>query len=85
MPVSSYEIRIKGRIGEALRAAFADLKVTTRPAETVVYGQVADQAALRGLLDRIQELGLEIVEMRQLPPDGPDAGAVGGRRPVPPA
>jgi hypothetical protein len=80
MPASSYEIRIKGRIGEALRAAFADLKVTIRPVETVVYGQVADQAALHGLLDRIQELGLEVVEVRQLPGDEPDSGAGGGRR-----
>jgi hypothetical protein len=37
------------------------------PMETVLYGPVQDQAALYGLLDRIQSLGLELVEIRQLP------------------
>jgi hypothetical protein len=32
-----------------------------------LYGPVQDQAALYGLLDRIQSLGLELVEIRQLP------------------
>jgi hypothetical protein len=82
MPASSYEIRIKGRLGEALQAAFSDLTVTTRPAETVVYGPVADQAALHGLLDRIQGLGLEVVEVRLLPGDEPGA-APGGSRSAP--
>jgi hypothetical protein len=74
MVARSYEIRIQGRVGEALQAAFGDLKVTFNPVETVVYGEVRDQAALHGLLDRIQELGLEVVEVRRLPqaPD-PDA------------
>jgi hypothetical protein len=34
--------------------------------ETVLYGPVQDQAALYGLLNRIQSLGLELVEIRQL-------------------
>jgi hypothetical protein len=60
-----YEIRIRGRLGEALRAAFEGLDVTDVPAETILSGIVADQAALRGLLDRIQLYGLELVEVRR--------------------
>jgi hypothetical protein len=78
MGARSYEIRITGRVGEALQAAFEDLTVTINPAETVLYGRVQDQAALRGLLDRIQDLGLEVVEVRRLPPAPPDADAGGG-------
>jgi hypothetical protein len=46
---------------------------TVEPVETVLYGPVPDQSALHGLLDRIESLGLELVEIRQLPtsPDDP--------------
>jgi hypothetical protein len=36
--------------------------------ETVLHGPVEDQTGLHGLLDRIQSLGLELVEVRRLPP-----------------
>jgi hypothetical protein len=67
MPARSYEIRIQGHVGEALQAAFEDMTVTINPVETVLHGELLDQAALHGLLDRIQELGLEVVEVRRLP------------------
>lgn len=66
MFAASYEIRVKGRLSEALQAAFEEFEITTEPVETVLYGQVLDQAALHGLLDRIQALGLELVEVRRL-------------------
>jgi hypothetical protein len=46
------------------------------PVEPVLHGPVQDQAALYGLLDRIQVLGLELVEVRRLP-DTPDESAGG--------
>jgi hypothetical protein len=63
---ASYEIRVKGRLSEAMQAAFEEFEITTEPVETVLHGQVLDQAALHGLLDRIQALGLELVEVRRL-------------------
>jgi hypothetical protein len=63
---ASYEIRIKGRLSDALQAAFQEFEITTEPVETVLHGQALDQAALHGLLDRIQTLGLELVEVRRL-------------------
>src|SRR4029453_10405627 len=59
-----YEVRVRGRLGAALRAAFDDFDVTDVPAETVLSGVVADQSALHGLLERIQTYGLELVEGR---------------------
>jgi hypothetical protein len=71
----SYEIRIKGRLSDSLLAAFEGLTATVEPVETVLHGPVPDQSSLHGLLDRIQSLGLELVEIRQLPtpPDEPAA------------
>ena len=62
-----YEIRIKGRLSESALAAFEGLTATVQPVETVLHGPVADQSSLHGLLDRIQSLGLELVEIRRLP------------------
>ncbi|MER5450637.1 hypothetical protein ABT052_10255 [Streptomyces sp. NPDC002766] len=69
-----FEIRIKGRVGQAFRSAFAELTVTVNPPETVLYGAGLDQAALYGILDRIQALGLELVEVRRLPGGTGDTG-----------
>jgi hypothetical protein len=63
----SYEIRIKGRLSESLLGAFEGLTATVEPVETVLHGAVQDQSSLHGLLDRIQSLGLELVEIRRLP------------------
>jgi hypothetical protein len=35
----------------------------------VLVGPVADQAALHGLLAKIRDLGLELLEVRRLDPD----------------
>jgi hypothetical protein len=70
-----YEIRIKGRLSDSLLAAFEGLTATVKPVETVLYGPVQDQAALYGLLDRIQSLGLELVEIRQLPASAEEGSA----------
>ena len=36
------------------------------PVETVLRGEIADQAALHGMLDHVQSLGLELIEVRLL-------------------
>ena len=64
----SYEIRIKGRLSDSLLTAFEGLTASVEPVETVLHGPVPDQSSLHGLLDRIQSLGLELVEIRRLPP-----------------
>jgi hypothetical protein len=69
----SYEIRVRGRLSDSLVATFEGMHASVEPRETVLHGPVEDQAALYGHLDRIQALGLELVEVRRLPdaPAGP--------------
>lgn len=64
---TSYEIHIKGRVSEQLLGAFEGMDATVKSGQTVLRGPVLDQAALHGLLDRIQALGLELVEVRRVP------------------
>jgi hypothetical protein len=63
---AGYEIRIKGRLSDSLSGAFEDFTASVKPAETVMRGQVRDQSELHGLLDRIQSLGLELIEVRKI-------------------
>jgi cell division FtsZ-interacting protein ZapD len=63
-----YEIRIRGRVRPALLEDFDGLEQSVERVETVLHGPVVDQAALHGLLQRIEALGLELVEVRRLPP-----------------
>jgi hypothetical protein len=69
MPASdpSYEIRVRGRVSPALLESFDRMQSGVEPVETVLHGPVRDQAELHGLIDRIQALGLELIEIRRLP------------------
>jgi hypothetical protein len=67
MPATGYEIRVKGRMSDTLTNAFEDFTAAVKPAETVMRGNIRDQAELHGLLERIQALGLELIEVRRLP------------------
>jgi hypothetical protein len=62
-----YEIRVRGRVGDDLAAALG-LTVEMRPVETLLRGTVADQEGLHGVLGHLQDIGLELVELRRLPP-----------------
>lgn len=63
---SRYEIRVKGRIGKSMLSRFEGFDAEVEPAETILRGSITDQAALHGVLDRIQGLGLELVEIRRV-------------------
>jgi hypothetical protein len=63
---ATYEIRIKGRLSPAVTARFGDLRSSVEPVETVLHGDVRDQAELYGLLDLVQSLGLELIEVRRV-------------------
>ena len=62
-----YEVRVLGRVGPAACHAFADFAVQAKPAATVLSGTL-DQAALHGLIARVRDLGLELVDVRRVGP-----------------
>ena len=59
-----YEIRVRGTVPDD-EAERLGLVVVRRAAETVLSGSVVDQAQLRGLIERVFGLGLELVEVRR--------------------
>lgn len=56
-----YEIRIRGTLSERLLSAFPGLTAKVRDGMTVLVGRLPDQAALYGVLERLESLGLELV------------------------
>jgi hypothetical protein len=63
-----YQISVRGRLGETMRAAFPALQIRKSGDHTVLTGTFVDQAALYGVLAEIEALGLELLEVRRLPP-----------------
>ena len=66
-PPASYQIRVRGHLGPTTLRAFPALRAETRGRDTLLRGPVADQAALYGVLARIEELGLELLEVLRQP------------------
>ena len=64
-----YEIRLKGRAERTIVLAFDDFTVSAAPSETVLRGDIVDQAALHGVLERIHGLGLHLLEVRAVGPE----------------
>jgi hypothetical protein len=60
-----YEITVRGRLSDTLVAAFDGLTASSSTADTVLRGDIADQAALYGVLARIESLGLELLDVRR--------------------
>jgi hypothetical protein len=65
-----YEIRIRGVLDSGWSAWFEGLRVSSdQHGQTTIAGPVADQAALHGLLAKVRDLGLELLEVRRTDPD----------------
>ncbi len=59
-----YEIRLAGTLNPAAREALAGMQVTTESRVVVVSGAL-DQPALHELLQRVRELGFELLSVRR--------------------
>jgi hypothetical protein len=58
---SRYRIVLRGRLSERFESAFDGMTLEHGPGRTVLVGDVRDQAQLYGLLDRLQEFGIELL------------------------
>jgi hypothetical protein len=61
-----YAIRVNGHFGAMLLSAFPAMVPEKDGSITVLTG-VLDQSALHGVLTEIEALGLDLLEVRQLP------------------
>ena len=66
-----YVIRVKGTLSRDLTDAFPTLTADPEPAQTGRHGYLDDQAALAGILTHLDRLGINILEVMQVPPAPP--------------
>jgi hypothetical protein len=64
MRSTRYELRIRGRLSDDLRTEFSEFVATEAPTETVLRGEIVDDAHLHGVLARCRALGLQITSLR---------------------
>jgi hypothetical protein len=58
-----YEIRIQGRLDGRWSAWFDGMELADEDGCTLIRGQVADQAALHGLIQKVRDLGLPLLSV----------------------
>jgi len=65
-----YEIRVKGHLDGCWSEWFDGLQITNvENGEAELSGEIVDQAALHGLLNKVRDLGLPLVGVRSAGPD----------------
>lgn len=65
----SYEIRLQGHLEARWIEWFDGLAITLEEnGNTLLSGQVADQAALHGLLKKVRDLGLPLLSVNPVEP-----------------
>jgi len=60
---SRYRLVLRGELGDSFGFLFEGMRLQRLAGMTILTGQVADQAQLLGLIERIQELGVELVSV----------------------
>ena len=66
MTVVEFETRVAGSLPPEVVEELKHLRVVSQSTETALQGPVVDQAALVGIINRLQGLGIELRGVRQL-------------------
>ena len=64
MQSQRYEITFLGQAGATLRAEFEDCELTIGRGTTTLRTELPDRGALSGLMERINSLGLDVIDVR---------------------
>lgn len=62
-----YRIWVRGRLTERLGSAFEGMSLEPGHSQTALVGEIRDQSHLYGVLDRVRNLGLELVGVEESP------------------
>lgn len=72
-PLTVYQIRIKGHLGSEWTDWFSGMSIVRdKNGEMLLTGPVVDQSALYGLLKKVSDLGMPLLEVRRVKPDDPN-------------
>ena len=68
MQSQTFEITFLGQAGTTLRAQFEDCEVTLGPGTTTLRAELPDRGALSGLMERVNRLGLDVIDVSLVAP-----------------
>ncbi len=68
-PHQRYEIVIRGRLSSRYQSTFDDVTLVRCAGQTTLRADVVDQARLYGLLNRLRDLGMELIRVERVPED----------------
>lgn len=63
-----YEIRVDGNLDSCWAGSFDGLQIEHRGSETVIWGELRDQAALHGVLTIVRDLSLRLLSVERANP-----------------
>jgi hypothetical protein len=63
---ATYRLAVRGDLDERFASLFNGMKMERTQGTTVLTGPVIDQAQLHGFIERIEELGVELLCVEQL-------------------
>jgi hypothetical protein len=66
MEPTVYQIVVRGELSQRYIPAFEGMTLATGRGRTAITGPVTDQAHLHGLLNRVSDLGLELLSVNVL-------------------
>lgn len=66
MTAGRYQLVLRGEIGDRFALLFEGMELERAGGLTVLRGEVRDQAHLYGLIERISELGMELVSVNPI-------------------
>ena len=61
-----YQIVVRAELSRRYAAAFEGMELEAKGGRTILTGEIVDQFQLHGILDRIGDLGLEILSVKAL-------------------
>jgi hypothetical protein len=62
----NYRLIVEGELSDALGPAFDGMALTRAEGTTALTGNVRDQAELQGLLQRVSDFGLTLLEVKAI-------------------
>lgn len=82
-PGQNYEFVLRGEIGDHFGLVFEGMRLERRQGMTVLTGSMLDQAQLHGVIERIRDIGIELVAVNPLDePEPTETRKLGGDLPA---
>ena len=63
---ATYRLVVRGELDDRFAYLFNGMQMERAEGTTVISGEVIDQAQLHGYIERIEELGLELLAVEQM-------------------